>query len=841
MRLNFDSIKGKKSATAVRTALKGLPTGSQAYHHAYDAALVRIEGQLADQAEVAKQVLAWITFAKRPLRAAEIESAIAIIDGQQSFDFENICPVEDLISTCAGLVTMDEETEVVRLVHYTTQQYLEETGDRWFPNAQDHLAHACVTYLSLEDFSWGSARTGRGYRDRLFQYPLYRYASLHWGRHVLPASELSQTIMSFLESDRNPDGSSQALVFETDYNEEMYLDFQDDHLDSLEDYDDHNYYYDSDTGEYSLPYYLEAYGTGLHLASYFGLDKYVSALLGALPDAIDRTVGTDQRTPLSWAAEQGHKAVAALLIARGANVEAGDRTGKTPLSWAAAHGQDAIVKLLIDSGADIRSKDEYGRMPIFFAIANCHESTVALLLDAGADVASADKFRDLPLMVAVQSKSRAIVSLLLQRGAPADAEESGDTVLSEALINQQVGIARTLLEHGAKIRAADLFEACRKHRRAVIELMILYGTGIEERDDHGQTPLSLAVRRTYDFSFEFDAPGSHQDRCLDTVKYLLDRGVDIETRDNQGRTPLSWAAEKGYVAVVKILLEHGAEVESRDEQNKTPLVYAILEGRAMAAAQLLCQGGARFEPPEWYSPTRLLFTAAQGRRQAVMVVLRKQLSQCATQKSSQTLDHDGKVDAFEVLVSMGADVGARDERGRTPLSWAAEARDVDSIRTLLDRGADPEAADVDGLTPLMWVSRTDDQLEDMKAFLGHEADPDEPADTEERMVDYAAIIRLLLERGADIESRDKDTEQTPLLWAIADGSRDAVQALLENGADVHAKDRSGLEPLELVLQVKQRRYRDDSEILKKAIACRQKGIAYRRSRGGVSHFGGYDE
>lgn len=80
----------------------------------------RIEGQLADQAEIAKQVLSWITFSKRPLRARELEDAIAVIIGQTTFDFENICPAKDLVSACAGLVTIDEESDIVRLVHYTT-------------------------------------------------------------------------------------------------------------------------------------------------------------------------------------------------------------------------------------------------------------------------------------------------------------------------------------------------------------------------------------------------------------------------------------------------------------------------------------------------------------------------------------------------------------------------------------------------------------------------------------------------------------------------------------------------------------------------------------------------
>ncbi|KAM6514156.1 hypothetical protein FALCPG4_015315 [Fusarium falciforme] len=260
--LNFDSLKGKKSATAVRTALKDLPAGSQAYHRAYDVAMERIEGQLADQAEIAKQVLSWITFAKKPLRADELEDAIAVIDGQRIFDFENICPVEDLISTCAGLVTIDEETQAVRLVHYTTQQYFEGTCNRWFPDAQSYLAHTCVTYLSLDDFWSGRCRTGRQYRIRNSKYAFYHYASLQWGHHALSASETSHTIMSFLKSDRKTNASSQVLVVENDFFEAEVLDHTE--------WDDDDWDYQDE--ECSLD--LDTYGTGLHLASYFGLSMY---------------------------------------------------------------------------------------------------------------------------------------------------------------------------------------------------------------------------------------------------------------------------------------------------------------------------------------------------------------------------------------------------------------------------------------------------------------------------------------------------------------------------------------------------------------------------------------
>jgi hypothetical protein len=53
--LYIDSLKGKKSPKAIRAALNKLPTGSEAYDCAYKDAMKRIQGQLPDKEELAKQ------------------------------------------------------------------------------------------------------------------------------------------------------------------------------------------------------------------------------------------------------------------------------------------------------------------------------------------------------------------------------------------------------------------------------------------------------------------------------------------------------------------------------------------------------------------------------------------------------------------------------------------------------------------------------------------------------------------------------------------------------------------------------------------------------------------
>jgi hypothetical protein len=87
----------------------------------------RFESRLSDEEELAKQVLSWITRAKRPLTTSELEQAIAVELEESQLDKENLCQVEDMVSACAGLVTVDNGSGIIRLVHYTTQEYFERT------------------------------------------------------------------------------------------------------------------------------------------------------------------------------------------------------------------------------------------------------------------------------------------------------------------------------------------------------------------------------------------------------------------------------------------------------------------------------------------------------------------------------------------------------------------------------------------------------------------------------------------------------------------------------------------------------------------------------------------
>lgn len=153
--LHLDSLIRKRSRKAVKIALAKLSSGSEAYDHAYQSAMERIEEQVADQKELAKQILSWIICAKRPITTSELQQALVVEIGESQLDGENLPQIEDMVSACAGLVTINEESDVIRLVHYTTQEYFERTQKQWFPNTKSDITDTCVTYLSFSTFDSG--------------------------------------------------------------------------------------------------------------------------------------------------------------------------------------------------------------------------------------------------------------------------------------------------------------------------------------------------------------------------------------------------------------------------------------------------------------------------------------------------------------------------------------------------------------------------------------------------------------------------------------------------------------------------------------------------------------
>lgn len=418
----------KKSPKAIRSVLKELTNGSKTYDSAYDNAMQRIEDQVADQKEMAWEVLSWITCAKRPLTTIEIQNALAVELGESDLDGDNLPDLDDIISACAGLVTVTvgASSSVIRLVHYTAQEYFQRTWTRWFPDAHKSIATTCVTYLSFNAFRAGICNTDTEFEARLAEYPLYSYAARNWGHHAWMQLVSEDILIAFLEDTPKVDACVQAAFVQKGF---------------------------TSLGDYSPRVPLSF--TALHLAAYFGLARTVSSLIQHCDQShLKDSMG---RTPLAWAAYTGHDSIVKFFLDNGVNACERDGDGRTPISLAASMGWVGVVNVLLEYHIDPDSRDVDDQTPLSWAAYRGHEEVVRLLLEKGANPDSKDENGQTPLFWAASNGWVRLVALLLEQLVDPDPKDMhGRTPVSYAAENGDYAVVELLLEKGTKPDSKDI-------------------------------------------------------------------------------------------------------------------------------------------------------------------------------------------------------------------------------------------------------------------------------------------------------------------------------------------------------------------------------------------------
>lgn len=376
-----------------------------------------------------------------------------------------------------------------------------------------------------------------------------------------------------------------------------------------------------------------------------------------------------------------------------------------------------------------------------------------------------------PVHDAVQTRDDARLAQVLANGANADQRDAlGVTPLHLAAWKGSAGSVALLLRHDANPDA---------------------------RNHYGVSPLELAIGQ----------------RDADKVRVLLEAGADPGTARHSGESMLMLAAETGNTAIVQALLEHGAEVDMRDPHyGQTALMFAARAGHA-AAAELLLQHGADpdaattiMPAPAFVAPNSVPgfgfgvgilrggVPADRGRREP-------QPGGMTPMLYAARHDHGA---VARVLLQHGASIDQAEANGIWPLLMAISNDNPAMAHLLLEQGARVNGQDWYGRSPL-W------EAVNVRNLYVHNATFVNGIDR----APYLPLIEALLQRGADVNARTKETPpfrhhlleitgslewvdftgQTPFLTAALAGDVTVMQLLLDHGVDPHIHTYEGTSAL----------------------------------------------
>ena len=278
--------------------------------------------------------------------------------------------------------------------------------------------------------------------------------------------------------------------------------------------------------------------------------------------------------PLNGAATACRIDLARLLLSYGADVNVTDYEMRTPLhcvlyffdpyeepiSDEARHPYDhsasyddriALAKLLIANGADLNARDQWGYSPLFYAVWGPKNDFIEFLLSSGGDLNAVDEHGSTLLHAAAEM------------GRRVPHPERAPTFCPPPE-RRRLGVAELLLAKGIDINIRNkdgetpLHTAVADGELKMAEFLIGKGADIDAKDNNGRNVMHTLVCNlvSYSSSYRYGIGGRLAYSLADLI---LSSGVDINARDKKGRTPLDLAVKEKREWFAAYLRERGAK------------------------------------------------------------------------------------------------------------------------------------------------------------------------------------------------------------------------------------------------------------------------------------------
>ena len=429
--LQIDRICVARTVKKIKLALTSMP---RELDDLYKETVQRIRRQVGDDGELGLRVVSWVTHTKRPLHVEELAHGLAVEydddEGAHDLDTDNLLSPKSLVDVCAGLVVIDMGSQIIRLVHYTAQEYFDKERLQLFGNAEVEISRACLTYLSYGIVN--ATPSDEMISEVMLSHPFLAYASLFWFLHVKDAGKDNgfQTVMQkAIEYVNNPAKvlfsavvlrklllrpRSYARVFEDICKKRRG------NLVALE--------AASECGLLELVKLLlnhsigskSALDSAVICASAEGHSEIVRLLVEY--GASVSSLAGDSSNALQKACKGGHLGVAKILLQYSADPNISDRWMWSPLHHAAHGSHYDLVALLLENDANPNSQTPLGLTACHLAASQGDANTVTLLLNAGYDLGLTTRDKFTPLHKAAEEGHLDLCSFLLQWGSDVQAK-----------------------------------------------------------------------------------------------------------------------------------------------------------------------------------------------------------------------------------------------------------------------------------------------------------------------------------------------------------------------------------------------------------------------------------
>ena len=610
-------------------------------NEAYDASFSRIESTYG------KEVLYILCIAKTPITFEQMRCILSLEEDSESLDPRDYVVPKIVVGSSAGLVDLDQETEVVRLGHETTRTYLYDFHFAEIEKTHQVLLKKCLVYLRLPCMSLKYWSEDGEVLRHVKKNPFLEYAAIYWGDHAREVgvdnhNDLVENVIDFISKPENLARAIRVFLWKTTK-----------HL-----IDRHKW------GAWGAEQETKGKMRSINILAYYGLDNILARFLQDKPESYLRSSDPFGNV-VHWAARGNHECVLNRLMKQpriNEIINQFSELAHTPLHVALVFQRTRALEILLQNGADpsIKIQREPDWHSLQLAIWHGPPRHVTMLLDTDKTeqlLWERDKLGRLALHIAASTDDTQSISTLLPlyvkameensqgigklsdamwRNMLHQAAQGGHSHTTEVILQDSLGrnlARRTNYRRHTPFKTAALcgrtnviksycdrldrewlmeeieapsLAASRGHSETLHELLNFFGR-VPDAQDLYKEVLMVAVENgriesTKDITsrITFTADDEILFRALflaaqrghvEVISHLLEKGTPVNSQDLQGRTALHWAVSEGMAAGVKVLLESHCVLEIKDKRGKTPLMVA-LERRHPAISVLLLQYGA---------------------------------------------------------------------------------------------------------------------------------------------------------------------------------------------------------------------------------------------------------